>query len=169
MKIALGNDHAGFALKQVVKEYLQAEWPDFEVQDFGSFSTEPSDYPDVAQKVADAVASGKAERGILMCGTGIGMCITANKVQGIRAAQCLEPVTARFSRAHNNANVLTMGGRTIGPEMAKAVVKVFLEEKFQGGRHERRVEKITALEKTKPRKGNPEFVSKQALDKTNSC
>lgn len=148
MHIAIGSDHAGYALKELIKAHLTETRPDMKLEDFGSFSTEPMDYPDSAKKVAEAVAAGKAEYGILMCGTGIGMCIAANKVHGIRAAQCEEPVSAAYSRAHNNANVLTMGGRTTGPEIAKAIVNVFLDEKFQGGRHERRVEKITALEKT---------------------
>jgi ribose 5-phosphate isomerase B len=144
MKVAVGSDHAGFALKEVIKEYLKT-FP-VEVEDFGAFSPEPVDYPDVAQKVAEAVSRQSVDRGILICGTGIGMCMSANKFPGVRAALCHEPVSAYFSRAHNDANVLTMGGRIVGSELAKGIVKIWLEQAFEGGRHARRVEKMKAFD-----------------------
>jgi len=145
MKVAVGCDHGGFALKEAVLGAL-AELK-VEYKDFGCFSEEAVDYPDIAGEVARAVASGEYDRGILMCGTGIGMSIAANKVKGIRAAHCEEVVSARLSRAHNNANVLTMGGRILGPELAAAIVKEWIQTEFDsGGRHSRRVNKIARLE-----------------------
>lgn len=144
MKIALGADHAGFELKQRLATLLAGLG--HEVDDVGTFSTDSTDYPDQAAAVARRVAGGEAERGLLVCGTGIGMSIAANKVDGVRAAHCCDPEDARLARAHNNANVLTLGARRISPDIAEAATRTFLETSFDGGRHARRVDKITALE-----------------------
>ena len=145
MKVAVGCDHAGFVLKKAVLDALDEL--KVEYKDFGCFSQEPVDYPDVAGEVARAVAAGEYDRGILMCGTGAGMSMAANKVKGIRAASCDNVVTARFSRAHNDANVLTMGGRILGPAVAAAIVTEWMRTEFEsGGRHTRRVDKITRME-----------------------
>jgi ribose 5-phosphate isomerase B len=145
MKVAVGCDHGGFALKAAVLGALDELG--VEHKDFGRFSEEPADYPDIAGTVARAVAAGEYDRGILMCGTGIGMSIAANKVKGIRAANCQEVVSARLSRAHNNANVLTMGGRILGPVLAVAIVKEWIQTEFESrGRHSMRVDKIGRLE-----------------------
>jgi len=144
MKIAIGSDHAGFKLKETVKEFLKTSG--IEVIDFGTHSEESADYPDFAFPVAEAVAKKEFDFGILICGTGIGMSITANKVAGIRAALCNDLFTANCSKEHNDANVLCMGGRIIGEGLAKAIVQTWLERKFQGGRHERRVKKIEEYE-----------------------
>jgi ribose 5-phosphate isomerase B len=141
VKIAIGSDHAGYLLKETIKEYLIQSLK-IELEDCGCFSMDPVDYPDIAEKVASSILRKTAQKGILICGTGIGMSISANKFPGIRAALCHEPVSAYFSSAHNNANILTMGGRIIGGEVAKAIVKAWLETDFQGGHHKRRIEKI---------------------------
>jgi ribose 5-phosphate isomerase B len=141
LKIAIGSDHAGYQLKEAVKQYLILSLK-IETEDCGCFSPEPVDYPDIAEIVASLILKNKADKGILICGTGIGMCVSANKFPGIRAALCHEPVSAYFSSAHNDANILTMGGRIIGAEVAKAVVKIWLETDFQKGHHSRRLEKI---------------------------
>jgi len=141
LKIALGSDHAGYPLKQEIAEYLRREHYDFE--DFGTFSAESVDYPDIGRKVAEAVASGRFARGILVCGSGVGMCIVANKTAGVRAALACNEYMARISRAHNDANVLALGGRVVGPALAEEMVRAFLETPFSGeARHARRVEKI---------------------------
>lgn len=145
MKIALGADHAGFELKQKVKEYLGKKG--IEVNDIGTNSTESVDYPDFARLVAHEVAQHRADYGVLVCGSGIGMAITANKVGGIRAANVSDEQDARLSREHNNANVLAIGARIIGDEKAMKIIDIFLNTQFAGGRHERRVEKIAAIEK----------------------
>lgn len=144
MRVAIGSDHAGFPLKQAILELLDELGLPY--QDFGTTSESSVDYPDYGRAVAEAVARGEYDRGILICGTGIGMSIVANKVPGVRAALCHEPYSARMSRLHNNANVLAMGGRIIGPALAREVVRTFLETEFEGGRHQRRVEKIEALD-----------------------
>jgi len=144
MRIAIGSDHAGFALKQDVLAYVRSLG--HECQDFGTYDAGSVDYPDFARPVAESVARGEYERGILMCGTGIGVCMTANKVKGIRAALCHEPFSAYLSRSHNDANVLCMGGRIIGPGLAHEIVRVWLESEFAGERHARRVAKINALD-----------------------
>jgi len=144
VRIAIGSDHAGFPLKEELRHRLKSEGHD--VVDYGCHSTESVDYPDTAIPVADAVRRGEVDRGILMCGTGIGMSITANKVPGIRAALCGESYAARLAREHNDANVLALGGRITGPELANEIVRVFLGTSFAGGRHSRRVEKIAASE-----------------------
>ncbi|WP_089609284.1 ribose 5-phosphate isomerase B [Dehalobacterium formicoaceticum] len=145
MKIALGSDHGGVRLKNCVKEYLQQE--NIEFKDFGTFSEDSIDYPDIAREAAEAVADRLFDRGILICGTGIGIGIAANKVPGIRAALCHDTFSARASREHNNANILTMGERVIGRGLALEIVKAWLAAEFTGGRHNCRIEKISEIEK----------------------
>ena len=145
MKVAVASDHGGFRLKQEVVALLEKSG--IEYQDFGTFSEEPVDYPDLALQVAEAVQKGDFDRGIICCGTGIGVAIAANKVPGIRAALCHDTFSARAAREHNDANVLTMGQRVIGPGLAGDIVAAWLQAEFQGGRHERRVAKICAIEK----------------------
>jgi ribose 5-phosphate isomerase B len=144
MRIAIGADHAGFTLKNDLRDALRAAG--HEVADFGTDSAASTDYPDYALKVAKQVASGAADRGLLVCATGIGMSIAANKVHGIRAALGTNPEEVRLVREHNNANVLTFGEKFIDAPTAESLTKIFLETPFEGGRHERRVEKIMALE-----------------------
>ena len=151
MKIALGSDHAGLELKEDLRSYL-AEMK-IDALDLGTYSKDSVDYPDVAVKVAEMVAQGEVERGLLICGTGIGMSIVANRFAGVRAALCHDLYTARISREHNNANILALGGRVTGKGLAREILKVFLETEFQGGRHERRVQKIDAR---KPKAGSGE-------------
>jgi ribose 5-phosphate isomerase B len=148
MRIAVGADHAGYALKAALVDYLVGQG--YDVQDFGTFSEEAVDYPDFAEKVALAVARGEADRGLLVCGTGQGMTITANKVPGVRAALAHDVVSARLARQHNDANVLAMGGRLIAVPLAQEVLATFLATKFEGGRHQRRLEKIQAVERESP-------------------
>lgn len=144
MRIAVGADHAGWTLKESLADFLiDLGW---DVEDFGTFSGEPVDYPEYADKVAHAVASGQVERGLLVCGTGLGMCIAANKVLGVRAVTAHDVVSARLARQHNDANVLTMGGRIIASSLATEVLRTWLETPFEGGRHQVRVEQIHALE-----------------------
>jgi ribose 5-phosphate isomerase B len=144
MRIALGADHAGVALKEHVKRQLDDRGLAY--TDFGTGTTESVDYPDYASRVAHAVASGEYERGILVCGTGIGMAIAANKVAGVRAAPVVDDFTAALSREHNDANVLALGARVTTPEVARRLVDTFLDTPFGGGRHQRRIDKITVME-----------------------
>jgi ribose 5-phosphate isomerase B len=144
MRIALGADHAGVALKEHIKRQLDERGLAY--TDFGTNSTESVDYPDYASRVARAVASGEYERGILVCGTGIGMAIAANKVAGVRAAPVVDDFTAALSREHNDANVLALGARVTTPEVARRLVDTFLDTPFGGGRHQRRIDKITVME-----------------------
>ena len=144
MKITIGSDHAATELKEEVKKVL-AEF-DAEINDVGTFGTERVDYPDIAEKVCAEVTSGKSERGIVLCGTGIGISIAANKINGIRCALCGDVYSAKMSREHNNANVLAMGGRVIGFGLAGEIVRAWMTTEFAGGRHAKRVDKITALE-----------------------
>jgi ribose 5-phosphate isomerase B len=143
--IALGADHAGFELKEALKAWLIDGG--YQVLDFGTHSPESVDYPDYAAQVAEAVAGHKVERGVLVCGTGIGMAIAANKMPGVRAALCSDLFTARMSREHNDANVLTLGGRLMGREMALDILRMWLETEFLGGRHQRRVDKIDEIDR----------------------
>ncbi len=145
MKITIGCDHGALQLKDEVKKVL-AEMEDIEVNDVGTFTEESVDYPDIAEKVCADVTSGAADRGIVLCGTGLGISIAANKIKGIRAALCHDVFSARMSRQHNDANVLAMGGRVIGYGPAGEIVRVWVREEFLGGRHERRVAKMMALE-----------------------
>ena len=144
MKVAIGADHAGFELK----EYLAQRLRDMghEVVDKGAHSLESVDYPDFGAAVASAVVDAEVDRGILVCGTGIGIGIAANKVPGIRAAICTDAFTARMSRAHNDANIVSLGSRVVGAGVAEDIVREFLATEFEGGRHARRVDKIHALE-----------------------
>ncbi len=144
MRIALGADHAGYALKEHLRGHLKAEG--HEVEDFGTHSEASTDYPDYAREVGRAVAEGTAERGILVCGSGTGMAIAANKVPGVRAANCFDPFTSHMARAHNDINILAVAGRILAPEFAEEVVKEFLQTPFEGDRHQRRLDKIHALE-----------------------
>ncbi len=146
MKITIGSDHGAVELKEEVKKVL-AEFEGVEVKDVGTFGIDSVDYPDIAEKVCADVVSGAADRGIVLCGTGIGISIAANKIKGIRCALCNEVYSAKMSREHNNANVLAMGGRVIGYGVAAEVVRTWMTTEFAGGRHERRVNKIMALEK----------------------
>jgi len=143
MSIAVGSDHAGYDLKEKVKQYLKNQ--NIEVKDLGCFKDEQLEYPDYAVKVAKSVVSGENEYGIIICGTGIGISITANKIKGIRAALCCSEYMAQMARQHNNANVLAMGGRTTSDEEAEKIVAAFLNTDFEGGRHANRVEKIHFL------------------------
>lgn len=146
MKITIGSDHGAVALKDEVKLVLK-ELGNIEVTDVGTFGTDSVDYPDIAQKVCADVTSCKADRGIVLCGTGLGISIAANKIKGIRCALCHDVYSARMSREHNDANVLAMGGRVIGLGHAAEIVRVWINSSFVGGRHERRLNKIAALEK----------------------
>jgi len=145
MKIALGADHAGFELKEQIKQHLQQK--QIAVQDDGTSSTASVDYPDFARLVAHDVSQDRADLGILVCGSGIGMAISANKVAGIRAANVSSEYEAQMSREHNNANVLALGARILQPDQAIRIVDTWLASAFAGGRHERRVEKIAEIEK----------------------
>lgn len=145
MKITIGSDHGAVKLKEEVKKVLVEM--NVEVSDIGTFGTEAVDYPDIAEKVAKSVVSGEADRGIVLCGTGIGISIAANKIKGIRAALCHDIFSAKMSREHNDANILAMGERVIGFGPAREIVKAWITTEFAGDRHLRRVNKITALEK----------------------
>jgi len=151
--VALGADHAGFQLKEALKGWLIDHG--YQIVDYGAHSAESVDYPDYAEQVALAVADRKVERGVLVCGTGIGMTITANKVPGVRAGLCSDLYTARMSREHNDTNVLALGGRLMGPDMALDILRMWLETNFSGGRHRRRLDKIADLERrqTAPQPG----------------
>ncbi|MDY6856412.1 MAG: ribose 5-phosphate isomerase B [Thermodesulfobacteriota bacterium] len=147
MKIIIGADHGGVELKEVIKRFLSNDLK-ADVDDVGTFSNDSVDYPDIGIKVAQKVQSGEFERGILLCGTGIGMSIVANRFPRILAALCHDTYTARMSREHNNSNILVIGGRIIEENIAKEIVKIWLNSKFQGGRHKRRLDAITDIEKT---------------------
>ena len=147
MKIAVCSDHGGFELKMRLIPYIEALG--HEVNDFGCYSEASVDYPDFAFPMAEAVAGGEYDRGIAVCGTGIGVSICCNKVRGVRCALCGDVLSAELTRRHNDSNVLAMGGRIIGAETAKAIVKTWLGTDFEGGRHENRIAKITAYEAEK--------------------
>ena len=144
-KIAIGSDHGGIELKSDIKKYLLEEG--YEVKDFGTNSSDSCDYPDYAIPVAEAVAAKEYDFGILVCGTGIGIGIAANKVPGIRAALCSDTFSAHATREHNDANILTLGQRVVGPGLALDIVKTFLHTEFEGGRHINRIDKISEIEK----------------------
>jgi ribose 5-phosphate isomerase B len=139
--IIVGADHAGFPLKEAIKQYLADM--DFAMTDVGTYSADPVDYPDVGAKVAEKVSSGDFERGILVCGSGVGMTIIANKFPGVRAVLCLDEETARLSRLHNNTNILVLAGRRTDADTAKTIIGTWLSTAFEGGRHQRRLDKIT--------------------------
>ena len=144
MKIAIGNDHVAVELKNHITKYVEAKG--YTVVNFGTDSSESCDYPIYGEKVARAVASGECDLGILICGTGIGISLAANKVKGIRAAVCSEPYSARLTRQHNNANIIAFGARVVGQAMAEMIVDEFLNAEYEGGRHQRRVDQIMAIE-----------------------
>ena len=145
MKIALGSDHGGFKLKNEIISYLKENG--YEIKDFGTYTTESCDYPEYAQKVAEVVANKEFDFGILVCGTGIGISMSANKVPGIRAALRSDTFSAHATREHNNANILALGERVVGPGLAIDIVKTFLNSEFEGGRHQNRIDKISEIEK----------------------
>ena len=147
MKIAMGADHGGFSLKETIKQHLEEQG--HEILDLGTYDTASCHYPVYAEKVARAVAAGQAERGILVCGTGIGMSIAANKIPGIRAAAVSDCFTAQATREHNDANILCLGERTVGPGLAMRIVDTYLAAQFQGERHQTRLDMIAALEKAR--------------------
>lgn len=145
--IAIGSDHGGYELKEHVKKYLQDKGID--VKDYGTYSEESVDYPDCARPVCEAVQNGTAERGILICGTGIGISMAANKFKGIRAALCGDVYSAAMTKRHNNANILCMGGRVVGRELAFMIVDAWMNAEFEGGRHADRIAKIHAIEENR--------------------
>ena len=142
--IAIGSDHGGFALKQEIMKHLEER--KLEYIDFGTYSSDSCDYPQYGAAVGRAVASGSCERGILICGTGIGISISANKIHGVRAALCGDCFSAEMTRRHNDANILALGARVVGPGLALKIVDTFLDTDFEGGRHARRIEQMMALE-----------------------
>ena len=143
-KIGIASDHAGYQLKEFIIGYLDSKG--YDVHDFGTYSEESCDYPDYGEAVGRAVASGECERGIVVCGTGIGISIAANKVRGVRCALCGDCFSAQMAREHNDANVLALGARVLGTGLALKIVDTFLDSAFAGGRHERRVAKLMAIE-----------------------
>lgn len=145
--IAIGCDHGGFELKNEIIKHLEGKG--IVIKDFGCYDTNSVDYPDIAKVVCDSVVSGESEKGILVCGTGIGMSIAANKVKGIRAALLSDTFSAKMTAAHNDSNVIALGGRVLGVELAKDIVDAYLSAEFMGGRHQARVDKIMALEETR--------------------
>ncbi len=146
MKIAVGCDHGGLEHKNAIAEHLKSEG--FEVEDFGIYENKSVDYPEIALKVANSIKNGENELGILVCGTGIGMSLAANKVNGIRAAACSEYFSAKYTRLHNNSNILCLGGRVIGIGTALELCDIFVNTEFEGGRHQRRIDMITEIEKS---------------------
>ena len=143
--LAIGCDHGGFELKNHIISHLKEQG--IEIKDFGTYDENSVDYPDIAEKVCKSITSGECERGILVCGTGIGMSIAANKVKGIRAAVCTDVYSAKMTKQHNNTNVLCLGGRVTGRELAFMICDTWLSEEFLGGRHQNRIDKISNLEK----------------------
>ena len=146
MKIAVGCDHGGLEHKNAIAEHLKSEG--FEVEDFGIYENKSVDYPEIALKVANSIKNGENELGILFCGTGIGMSLAENKVNGIRAAACSEHFSAKYTRLHNNSNILCLGGRVIGIGTALELCDIFVNTEFEGGRHQRRIDMITEIEKS---------------------
>ncbi len=144
MKLAIGNDHAAYEMKLEIKEYLESKG--HEVVDFGTHSTESCNYPEFGEAVGRVVASGEVDGGVLICGTGIGISISANKVKGVRAAVCSEPVSAALTKKHNNANIIAFGARIVGMETAKAIVDAWLDAEYEGGRHQKRIDMMMEIE-----------------------
>ena len=144
MKVVIGCDHGGFELKEVLSAHLKDKG--FDVVDVGTYDTNSVDYPDLAQKACEEVISGRCEWGVLICGTGIGISIAANKVNGIRCALVSNEYSAEMTKRHNNANMVAFGGRVTGPDLAKHILDAYVGAEFEGGRHEKRIEKISALE-----------------------
>ena len=145
MKIAIGCDHGGLEHKNAIAEFLKTKG--FEVSDFGIYEQVSVDYPDIAVKVCESIKSGESELGILVCGTGIGMSMAANKVKGIRAAACSDHFSAKYTRLHNNANILCLGGRVVGVGTAIELADIFVNTEFEGGRHQTRIDKVMSIEK----------------------
>lgn len=145
MKIGIGSDHGGFELKEHIKKFLDEQGVEY--IDYGTKTLDSVDYPEYGFKVAEAVKSGECDKGIVVCGTGIGISISCNKVPGIRCALCGDTYSARMSIEHNNANILALGGRVVGKDLATEIVSVWLKAQFQAGRHERRINKISDIEK----------------------
>lgn len=146
MRIGIGNDHVAIELKNTIKEHLEQQG--YEVVDFGTNSPERFDYPISGYKVGKAVASGDVDLGVLICGTGVGISLAANKVHGIRACVCSDPYSAKLSREHNNTNIIAFGARVVGPELAKMIVDEWLSATFEGGRHQRRIDMLAEIEET---------------------
>lgn len=146
MKIAIGNDRVAVELKNIIKEHLEERG--YEVVDFGTNSTERFDYPISGYKVGCAVAAGECDLGVLICGTGVGISLAANAVEGVRAVVCSEPYSAKLSREHNNTNIVAFGARVVGSELAKMIVDEWLDAKFEGGRHQRRIDMIAEIKET---------------------
>lgn len=144
MKIGISSDHGGFELKEHIKDYFEKEGIDY--LDYGTNSLDSVDYPDYGRKLAEGVVSGEIDKGIAICGTGIGISIACNKVKGIRCALCGDTYSARMSIEHNNANIMALGGRVIGKDLAIEIVSIWLKSQFQGGRHEKRINKISDIE-----------------------
>lgn len=144
MKVAIGSDHGGYELKEFIKEYFDKN--NIEYTDYGTNNEDSVDYPEFGHTVANAIKNKECDRGIVICGTGIGISISANKVPSIRCALCSDTYSARMSREHNNANMLALGARVIGKDLALEIVKTWIESEFEGGRHERRVNKISDIE-----------------------
>ncbi len=144
MKIAIGNDHAAVDMKLQIKEYLESKG--HEVVNFGTDTNDSCDYPAYGKMVADAVSAGECECGVLICGTGVGISVAANKVKGIRAAVCSDPVTAELTKRHNNANIIAFGARIVGIETAKKIVDAYLDAEYEGGRHQARIDMISDIE-----------------------
>ncbi|EFI42035.1 ribose 5-phosphate isomerase B [Peptoniphilus sp. oral taxon 386] len=144
MRVGFGSDHAGFFLKEILKKHLEEKG--FECVDYGTYSEDRVDYPDYGKLVGEKVASGEVDKGVLICGTGIGISISANKVKGVRAAVCSEPYSAKMTVRHNDANIIAMGARVVGEDVAKMIVDTFFSEEFEGGRHLDRVNKMMKIE-----------------------
>lgn len=144
MKVVVGSDHGGFELKEVLKKHLEDK--DVDVTDVGAYDTNSVDYPDIAVKACEKVTSGECNFGVLVCGTGIGISIAANKVKGIRCALVSNEYCAEMTKRHNNANMLAFGGRVTGPDLAKNILDAYINAEFEGGRHQNRVDKISAIE-----------------------
>lgn len=157
--LVIGSDHIGFPLKEAIKAYLQEQG--FDIQDVGAHSAERTDYPRYAEQVAQAILSGSAPRGILICGTGVGMSIAANKIAGIRAVVCSEPYSAAYARMHNDTNVLAFGSRVVALGMAQMIVDAWLQAEYEGGRHNQRLDQIAKLE--------TEFLSQRGAEHGRSC
>lgn len=144
MKVAIGSDHAGYELKEFIKKYLAEK--NFELKDYGTNSMDACNYPEFGEKVANAIINKECDCGILICGTGIGISISANKVKGIRCAVCSEPVSARLCKEHNNANIIAFGARIVGTQMAMAIVDAYFSASFLGGKHQNRIDLLTDIE-----------------------
>ncbi len=144
MKVVIGSDHGGFELKEVLKKHLTEKG--FDVTDVGCYDTASVDYPDIAEKACEKVVSGECSWGVLVCGTGIGISMAANKVRGIRCALVSNEYSAEMTKRHNNANMLALGGRVTGPDLAKSILNAYISAEFEGGRHQSRIDKIKAIE-----------------------